>query len=197
MSTLANGQHLYSAEEDDWIRKHIDDWDYPEMTRRFNALYGTNIKSISDRAIRRLHLKKTVNRGNVKKGERRCVTTLPIGSERFNGQDVYVKISDSVNDCKDRRMPCKHKDANWMRKDYIVWAAHGNAIPKDSNEMLIHLNGDKLDCSIENLYLTSRKINLLMSKNKWFSTDRNITLAGLKWCEMFYAIRSCGERSET
>ena len=192
MAELPNGQHLYTQEEDAWLTEHIDDGTWQEITEMFNNMFGTNIKSISDRALKRLHLKKSVNRGDVKKGERRCTNTLPVWSERWNGHDVYIKISDNVNDCKNRRMPSKSSDRNWMRKDHLVWTSCGNPMPK-SNEMLIHLNGDKQDCSIENLYLTDRKINLMMAKNNWHSTDRNITLAGIKWCEMYYAMRDVGE----
>lgn len=189
MATHANGQHFYSPEEDEWIRQHIDSGTYPEITTEFNRLFGTNIKSISDHAIKVLHLHKSINRGDCKKGMRRCTNTLPIGSESFDGFNVYVKISDDVNDCQNRRMPSKRYDPNWIRKDYLVWQSHGHPIPTNPNEMLIHLNGDKKDCSIENLYLTTRTINLLMAKNRWYSENRDITLAGLKWCELFYAMK--------
>lgn len=166
MATHANGQHFYSPEEDEWIRQHIDSGTYPEITTEFNRLFGMNIKSISDHAIKVLHLHKSINRGDCKKGMRRCTNTLPIGSESFDGFNVYVKISDDVNDCQNRRMPSKRYDPNWIRKDYLVWQSHGHPIPTNPNEMLIHLNGDKKDCSIENLYLTTRTINLLMAKNQ-------------------------------
>lgn len=188
----ANGFHRYTDEEYGWIAKHIDDGTYTEITEMFNSVFGTNINNICDVA-KRLRLKKTINRGDVKKGERRCTNTLPIGTERYNGINVYVKVTNNINDCKNRRMPSKAYDLNWVRKDHLVWESHGNRLPKHPNEMLIHLNGDRQDCRIENLYLTDRKINLLMCKNGWHSTDRNVTLAGLKWCEMYYAMRDVGE----
>lgn len=193
MATLPNGQHLYTQEEDVWLAEHIDDGTYKEITEMFNAKFGTNIENVSDHAIKRLHLKKTFNRGDVKKGERRCTNTLPVGTERFDGHYVYIKVTDTVNDCKNRRMPGKASDPNWVRKDHLAWKSNGNRLPEHPKELLIHLNGDMQDCSIENLYLTTRKINLLMGKNNWYSTDRNITLAGLKWCEMYYAMREVGE----
>lgn len=193
MATLPNGQHRYTTEEDAWIAEHIDDGSYSELAEMFNERFGTNVKSITDRVLKRLHLHKSFNRGDVKKGERRCTNTLPIGSERFNGIHVYVKVTDEVNDCKNRKMPGKASDPNWQRKDHLVWQSHGNRLPENSKELLIHLNGDRRDCSIENLYLTDRKINLLMTKNNWYSTDPNITLTGLKWCEMYYAMKDVGE----
>lgn len=192
MATLPNGQHMYTQEEDEWLKQNIDTGTYAEITARFNEKYGTNIKSVSDHTLKVLHIHKTINRGDCKKGERRCKNTLPIGAESFDGFNVYVKVSDSVNNCKNRRMPSKRYDANWKRKDYIVWESHGNQLPKDSNEMLVHLNGDKKDCSIENLYMTTRTVNMQMVKNGWYSEDRGITLAGIKWCELVQALRERG-----
>ena len=189
MATYKNGQHKYSTEEDEWLKQNIDTGTWPELTKWFNEKFDTKIKCISDHALKRLHLKKSFNRGNVKKGERRNTNTLPIGAERFNGQCVYVKIANNVNDCQNRRMPSKHEDTNWVRKDYLVWQQHGNRLPKDSSEMLIHLNKDRRDCSIENLYLTTRSINLNLGKNGWHSTDRDVTLTAIKCLELMQALK--------
>lgn len=192
MATLPNGQHMYTQEEDEWLMQNIDTGTYAEITARFNEKYGTNIKCVSDHTIKVLHIHKKINSGDCKKGERRCKNALPIGAESFDGFNVYVKVSDSVNNCKNRRMPTKRYDPNWTRKDYLVWQEHGHKIPKDSNQMLIHLNGDKKDCSIENLYMTTRTVNMQMVKNGWYSEDMDITLAGIKWCELVQALRERG-----
>lgn len=192
MATLPNGQHMYTQEEDEWLRQNNDRGTHAEITKMFNERFGTNLNNISDHVIKELHLHKRTNRGNCRKGERRNTNTLPIGSERFNGFNVYVKVSCDVNDCKDGKMPSKREDPNWIRKDYLVWSQHGNQLPTNSNEVLIHLNGDQKDCSIENLYMTTRKVNLQMAKNKWYSKNRDITLAGIKWCELVQALRERG-----
>ena len=198
MASHPNGQHLYTAEEDAWLRENYEKYTHPELVRLFNERYGTNLKcGVTDHVLKRLHLKKKVNRGDCKKGERRCTNTLPIGAERFDGLNIYVKIADNVNDCRNRRMPLKREDPNWMRLDYKVWQDHGMELPKDSNEMLIHLNRDKRDCSFENLYKTTRTINLLMAKNRWYSENREVTLAGLKWCELFYAMKEKVTKDDT
>ena len=141
---LRNGQHRYTAEEDAWLQNNYEKYTHPELNRIFNERFGTNLKSgVSDHVLKTLHLHKSANPGNCKKGERRCTNMLPIGSESFDGQNMYVKISDEVNDCRNRRMPNKSRDKNWMRKDYLVWQEHGLTPPQDPSEMLIHLNGDK------------------------------------------------------
>lgn len=186
----ANGQHKYTAIEDEWIKKHADAYTWAELTKLFNQKFGTAIKSVSDHAIKTLGIHKTINRGNCPKGVRRNTNTLPIGAERFNGQDVYVKVANSVNDCQNRKMPSKHKDPNWKRKDYIVWENAGNRLPQNSSEMLIHLNGDRTDCRIENLYLITRSINFELSKNKWHSENADLTLLAIKYCELMNEIKS-------
>lgn len=184
--------HSFTKEQENWLKDNIDFGTYEEITDEFNKTFSTSLKpcSLYDKVIKRLKLHKNINRGCFSKGERRCTNVLPVGSEVFNGQDVYVKISDTVNDCIDRRMPDKHNDANWRRKDHIVWEQNGNEPIKDSSELLIHLDGDKQNCEINNLYKTTRKINFMLSKNKWHSSDPDVTLAAIKWCELFYALNS-------
>lgn len=190
MAGRNNGQHFYSEEEDAWLLENYEKYTHPELNRLFNEKFGTNLKSgVTDHVLKTLHLHKKINRGDCRKGERRCTNTLPVGATRFDGLNMYIKIADKVNDCQNRRMPSKSVDPNWMRLDYKVWQDHGMELPKDSSEMLIHLNRDKKDCSFENLYKTTRVINLLMAKNGWYSENRDVTLAGLKWCELFYAMK--------
>lgn len=185
----ANGQHKYTATEDEWLKAHADDGTWQEVTQEFNTLFGTTMKSVSDHAIKTLGIHKTINRSQCPKGTRINTNTLPIGTERFNGQDVYVKIADNINDCQNRRMPSKRDDPNWKRKDYIVWESAGNRLPKDASEMLIHLNGNRTDCRIENLYLITRRINFELVKNKWHSENAELTLLAIKYCELVDAIK--------
>ena len=94
---LRNGQHRYTAEEDAWLQNNYEKYTHPELNRIFNERFGTNLKSgVSDHVLKTLHLHKSANPGNCKKGERRCTNMLPIGSESFDGQNMYVKISDDI-----------------------------------------------------------------------------------------------------
>ena len=90
---LRNGQHRYTAEEDAWLQDNYEKYTHPELNRIFNERFGTNLKSgVSDHVLKTLHLHKSANPGNCKKGERRCTNMLPIGSESFDGQNMYVKM---------------------------------------------------------------------------------------------------------
>lgn len=183
-----NKFHMYTSEEDEWIKDHIDDDTYERLKDSFNHIFGADVsyQSFTSHVLKQLKLNKTVNRGNIPKGKRLCKNMLPVGHESFQDGHIWIKIADNVNDCKNRRMPSKLHDPNWMRKDHLVWMNSGNNLPSKS-EVLIHLDGDKLNCEVDNLYLTTRKINLMLSKNKWRFNDRELTLVAIKWCELFYA----------
>lgn len=179
--------HKYTPEEDKWLIENLDMYTYPELTKMFNSKYGTGMKSVADRCIKTLGLHKKVNTGNCPKGIRRCKNTLPIGSESFDGQVLWIKVSDEVNDCPNRRNPTKQKDINWVRKSYHVWEAVNGEVEK--GKLLVYLNRNPKDCRIENLYCTDRKINFMMAKNGWYTESRDHTLAALKWCELFYVMK--------
>lgn len=180
--------HVYTNEEDEWIKENIDCGTYEDLVKMFNRKFRTSVtyQSLTSHVLKSMKLNKSINRGSVRKGERRCTNTLPIGAESFDGFNVYVKISNEVNDCKNQRMPSKKHDKNWKRKDYIVLESHGISLPTDS-QIVIHLDGDRKNCNIENLYITDKKINLMLSKNNWHSSNPEITLLGIRWCELYYA----------
>lgn len=55
--------------------------------------------------------------------------------------------------------------------------------------MVIHLDGNKLNCDIDNLYCIPKKFRALMNKNHWYTDSREHTLTAIKWCELYYALR--------
>lgn len=72
-----------------------------------------------------------------------------------------------------------------------VWEKLHGEIPKDC--CIICLDGNPMNCEPDNLYCMPIKFRALMSKNKWWSNDRELTLAAVRWCELHYAIRDCKE----
>lgn len=186
MASSRKGQHFFTEEENAWLREHNDDGTHQYIANLFNERFGTklSVQSITNHTIKRLHLHKKVNRGHISKGKR-IAKSYPIGFEKWNGEYLYIKIADDI--CRKRASLAYNK--NWIRKDYYVWKQHGNRLPKDKNEVLIHLNGDRKDCSIDNLYLTTRDANLFMSRNHWFTTSREHTLTAIKYCELMQALK--------
>ena len=74
------------------------------------------------------------------------------------------------------------------QKSHVVWEQHYGSAPPEGHT-IVFLNRDTKDCSIENLYAVSPRVLREMSKKKWWSTDRELTLTAIKWCELFYAMK--------
>lgn len=187
MASKTVKDHKYTSDEDRWLIDNIDRYAYPELTALFNQKYNTSIKSVSDRCIKRLGLHKKTNLGNCPKGIRRCTNVLPVGSESFDGRVLWIKIYDEINDCQNRRNPCKHNDINWVRKARYVWENERGTV--NEGDMIVCLNKNPRDCAIENLYCTTRRVNFMMAKNGWYTESREHTLVALKWCELYYAMQ--------
>lgn len=82
------------------------------------------------------------NSGSFKKGDR-PVNWRPVGSERIN-VDGYIEIKIS-------------EPRTWELKQRVVWSEHKGVIPPGHN---VRFNdGDRLNCSIENLFLVNDSEN--------------------------------------
>lgn len=111
----------------------------------------------------------------LQKGER-IGYVAPIGSEYVNNDGyTFVKVSDTGI-----------KNADWKTKQTVEWERLYGSKP---NGLVVFLNGDRKDFSKDNLYCVSRKINLVMNSNKWFTQSREHTLTAIKWCELFYSLQ--------
>lgn len=86
----------------------------------------------------------------------------PVGSERIN-VDGYIEI--------------KTKEPNtWELKHRVVYQEHYGEIPKGYN--VIFLDGNRQNLDINNLKLVNKAENLIMNRNKLYSTDKEITNTG-------------------
>lgn len=86
----------------------------------------------------------------------------PVGSERVN-IDGYIEI--------------KTKEPNtWELKHRVVYQEHYGEIPKGYN--VIFLDGNRQNVDINNLKLVNKAENLIMNRNKLYSTDKEITNTG-------------------
>ena len=177
----------YSDEEKDFLRQNIKTHSYAALARLYNNKYGRN-QSVG--AIEHTCARIGINHGQkgikFEKGKRNpCSPTLPIGSESVSAGKVYVKISDEpIHNGK----KSFGKNKNWVQKNRYVYEQHHGIIPDDY--CIIPLDGNKRNFDIDNLYAIPRKVCIMMAQNKWFSKSRDITLAAVKWCELFYAIKN-------
>jgi hypothetical protein len=181
--TVKNSSH-FSEQEDKWL---IDNYcrfhDYKNLVIELNRIFGNNrpINSVRERCTKRLKLNGIKSRTSYKKGHRQV--QLPIGTIRktTNGT-TYIKVKDSyLSRQKGYREPY------WLPIQKKVWQDHYGEVP--DGKMVIFLDGNNENIDISNLYCIDRKISAIMASNGWYSSNRDITLTAIKWCELFYAIK--------
>lgn len=184
MATKYKKDHRFTEEEKQWLRDNIEQYTYPQLTKLFNINFGTDLQqsSISDVCLKRMKIKRC-NPYKFPKGAKEF-NQVPIGYEMWDGVCVWVKVD---NKYTEERCIGKSYSGNWKRKSHLVYEKAYGKIPPEC--MIVFLDKNRRNCELENLYCTTRTINFMMAKNHWYSTDRELTLAALKWCELFYTIK--------
>lgn len=179
--------YFYTQEEEKWLKNNVDAFvNSIGLTKAFNKKFCSNRKNT---AIRKkvsylLPGHKYGHSGGQKRGFGTSVTAMPIGSEILKDGYIFVKVADNP---LPKNYTSKQRNKNWKAKHRLVWEkAHGE-IPKD--HLVVFLDGDKTNFDLNNLYLISRKITTPMIRNGWFSKDRDLTLAAIKWCELHYTLK--------
>lgn len=166
----------------------------PQLTMIFNTHFKTSITRIAMQHIceredvfpERKGLKMIAGKKNP------FTPTLPIGSETVSAGKTYIKIADNVACSKESRFG---DNGNWVQKNRYVYEQKYGKIPK--GYLLVALDGNRNNFTPDNFYAVPRKIGMMLGANKWFSKDKEITLAAIKWCELFYALKAEDSRTNT
>jgi len=175
---------LYTEEQNQFLRDNISQNSYTELRKKFNEKFDRQVTTV---AIEHKCKKLGINHGHKGvtfiKGENNPFSpTLPIGSETISARKVYVKVSDKPVPTGKSRI-----NINWVQKNrYVYEQAHGKLL---KNYQLIALDGNRRNFDLDNLYAVPRKIGMMLGANKWFSSNREVTLAAIKYCELFYALK--------
>lgn len=109
----------------------------------------------------------------------------PVGTERIlnckDGPRIYIRYRDLpvTSDTKNEH------DLNWMKKTRYVWEQYNEPIPKGYN--VVQLDGDFMNCNIENLRCVSKSV--LMKINKMYGLGI-ITDAMIEICQLEEDIKS-------
>ena len=173
---LQQEMRTFTEEQDAWLRKHSGTLSIKDMTALFNQAFGTHrsegvIKVHCNRSLKIRFLGSHFQTGD------------PIGTEVVRSGYVWVKVSDKV--------PQKGEQSgwiNWRPKSHVVWEQHHGCMPPKGH-IIVFLDGNKQNTNIENLYAVSGKVLREMSKKQWWSSDPDLTLAAIKWCELLYKIK--------
>lgn len=175
---LQRNNRFFSEEEDRWLSEHSRDGSYLEVAAEFNRIFGQTRTP----GVIKVHCNRALHAGFK---NQKYSNSFPIGTEVIRCGFVWVKVS-NIHCEKSGKLTSSI--VNWRQKSHIVWEQHyGSAPPEDYT--IVFLNRDTKDCRIENLYAVSPRVMREMSKKKWWSTDRELTLAAIRWCELFYAMK--------
>lgn len=180
----------FSIEQEDWLRNNFYQvGGYEELTDKFNVTFGTarTVSQISDKCNKGLKLIGMTNRS--KYGQKRK-EELPIGTIRSSINGVnYIKVA--MIDGTMSKRNTGYKEPYWKPIQKKIWEDAYGECP--DGHMICFLDGDRTNLELDNLYCINRKISAIMSRNKWWAKDKELTLTAIKWCELFYAIKDMSE----
>lgn len=197
--------NAYTKEQEQFIVENFYGISRKELTERFNKKFNTN-KSVL--AIKSWCNNRGLNCGNdgrfkdgnvswqtglskeeykshfTKESYKRSIKPIidkrvyEIGDTILRHGEPYVIISTDENVVLDKRIQTKRR--------YIYEKAYGKIPPK---HRIIHLDGDKSNLELDNLYCIPSKYIPTINKNHWLTDSRDHTLTAIKWCELYYAIK--------
>lgn len=175
----------YTQSETQWlIDNHGNYDDYRTMTNDFNKHFSTNRKeeSLQDKCSKQLKLK--IRNGSITKYKKGNIKEqLPIGTIRESTNGCrYIKVMDSHYSYRSG-----YAEPYWLPIQKKVWIDQFGEVPE--GKMVIFLDGDRQNIDISNLYCIDRRISAVMASNSWYSDNAELTMAAIKWCELFYAIK--------
>lgn len=176
-------RHTYSEKERRFCLDNIKRFDsYKDFAEAFNKYFGTEISESKLKDLCCKRLKKGIGKSKTcfKNGSR--ARALPIGTIRKASYGKYIKVSDTLTGVSGYKKP------DWLPLQKKLYQDVYGAIPE--NKMVIFLDCDRSNFSIENLYCIDRCVSMELAKNRWYSTDRNITLAAIKYCELRQALKA-------
>lgn len=169
-------RHAWSEAEIGWLRENISRYSWKDIQPAFNQHFGTCLTqpSIEHACLRHgiTHGRKD-EQGFVPNKHNSYSISRTVGTERTDSRGrVFIKVKNDA---------CNFRE-NWVQKDRYIWEQqHGKLT---SGDLLIHLNQDKSDCSIDNLYKVDRRINAMLTSFGWFFKDKVMTVTAIKCCEL-------------
>ena len=167
----------FTPEHDAWFRERDGLLSVKDMTEQFNQAFGES-RTVG---VVKVHCNREL--GIRFLGNRRTNYWFPIGTEKIRSGFIWVKVSDKVPENGE-----KSGWINWRQKSHVVWEQHHGTMPP-AGHTIVFLDGDHMNTNIENLYAVTWRVLREMSKKSWWSSDPDRTLAAIKWCELFYAIK--------
>lgn len=198
--------NTYSDEQVEFLKTNAPLMSRKELTERFNEKFGTDksvraIKSYCNARGYHSPFDGRFKEGNVswqtglrgdefkshyteetfKRMTQQMIEgrkTKKIGDEIIKDGKPYVIVSTDYSLPHDKRRQPKSR---------VVWERLHGEIPKD--HCIICLDGNPMNCEPSNLYCMPIQFRTVLAKNQWWFGNAELTLAAIKWCELFYALK--------
>lgn len=164
-------QHYYTQEEDLWLAEHANTVPYSKLIDLFNTKFGITVTKHGLEQHCQAHLGIYADDPN-KFNNRIAWNKLPIGSERVDKRFDTLLIK---------------TEKGWINKARYIYEQTYGELPKD--HQVIFLDSDRMNFDLDNLYCIPTKHMVLMNRNGWCTTNRDITLAAIIYCELYYALQ--------
>ena len=199
----------YLPEWEEFLKANAPLMSRKDLTEAFNAKFGTN-KSVSgiSQACKARGYNASSN-GRFRKGNRpwfadmsseerkshyteeslraateaalKVTKTLKIGDERVLGGVPHIVVNTDIGVPKEKRFYPKRR---------FVWEQLHGEIP--TGHSIICLDSDQMNCDPSNLYCIPNGFKAILSRNNWWFSNAELTLAAIKWCELHFAIKEVG-----
>lgn len=175
---------IYTDEEREFFEEYVPGHSYKEIQSAFTEKFGWDITIGQVNSYIGNHHLNTGRTGRFEKGQaahnkgqkmpkevyEKAKYTMfskghtpanhkPVGSERVN-VDGYIEIK-------------VEEPRKWRLKHNVIWEQHNGKIPK--NCVVIFLDGDKSNVSVENLKLIKRSELLIMNRYNLYGPDAEST----------------------
>lgn len=165
----------WTEDMDVWlIQNYLECNNYTELAVRFSTIFGKEYSQYALRSRATRYLKLISNRqGNAPAGW----NSKEIGSETVLSHSGYTYI--------------KVADRKWIPKQQYIWEqAYGKI---QDGEMVVFLDGDKTNFSLDNLTVVTRKISAMMSSSDWYSTDSTFNKTAIDWCKLYFGLKETAD----
>lgn len=162
--------YVYTDEQIDFLNKFSTSMSRTELTDKFNEKFGTcrTKCQIQDYCARH----KIIGRSRRIRQKK-----YKIGDECFLAGEWRIVIS------TEQKIPILKRTEYKKR---VIWQQKYGNIP--SNHLLIYLDGDKKNCTLENLALVPILWMRILNQNGWLNGNVEVTKSALKWCELHYSL---------
>lgn len=197
--------NTYTAEQEGFLRKHHFGRTRKELTDLFNQKFRTN-KTV-------LAIKSWCNNRGLHNGNDGKFTEGNVSWQTGLSKKEYMKhftnksFARSIAALMDKRVhdvgdtiirhgipyvitrvePNTPIDDRIKAKRRFVYEQAYGEIPE--GHRIIQLDGDQMNCELDNLYCVPDKYIPVLNKNHWLTGNKDITLAAIKWCELFNALK--------